>query len=234
MEMGTLSLTNLNQKIKTSDKLFYNQFHYCFKIHFPHCGALNGIFDHGRIDEILDLRENLWHRSRNINFGGSWRTAKVHKVTDEIRRVLHRACSYFQQFGSSIRLNILQDWIYLYTNQYTMREDLLDIGFTIDSITTVKLNRPFDTVKSNHKTGEVRCYFKQTELTETEKELIFKFLNDNVDEVRPSLGVQYFGARQDLHLRTYFFIDFNDEKLISVLELMTPNLIRKIQPIFKK
>lgn len=231
--MAILSLTNLNQKIKTSDKLFYNQYHYCFKLFFPHCGALSGLLDHDRVDEILDLRESLWTKSRNINFGGSWRSAKVHKVTEQIRNVLHRACSYFASFGTEIKLTVLQDWIYLYSNQYSMRDELLDIGFSIDSITTVKLNRPSNTVKSNHKEGVLRLYFKQVEITDQEKELIFKFLNNNANELSPSLGVQYFGTRNDHHLRNYYFIDINNETLLSVVELMIPNLIRKIMPIVK-
>jgi hypothetical protein len=231
--MGILSLTNLNQRVKTSDRLFYNQFHYCIKVFLPHCGALNNKLEHDSIDYILDMREHLWNKSRNINFGGSWRSAKVHKVTDQIRSSVHSACDYFVSCGDNIKLNIVQDFIYVYTNQYTMREDLVNLGFTIDQITNIKLNRPIGTVRSNSEDSIIRCYFKQFEITPVEKDLIFKFIDDNIDFVYPSRGVEYFGERKDHYLRNYFFIDFDDEKLINILELMTPNLIRKVMPIVK-
>lgn len=199
----------------------------------PHCAALNGQLDHERIDDILNLRENLWHRSRNINFGGSWRTAKYNKITPTVREQLHKACDYFIAQETQVKLNVLQDTMYVYTNQYAMRDDLVNLGFAIDQITTVKLNRPIDTVKSNNKDSILRCYFKQAELTEQEYENFTMFLENNKDECRPSRAIEYFLNRGDTLLRNYFFIDFKHESLISALELMTPNLIRKIIPIVK-
>jgi len=199
----------------------------------PHCAALSGNLDHERIDNILDLRETLWERSRNINFGGSWRTAKYNKITPTVREQLHRACDFFLQQGTEIKLNILQDTMYVYTNQYAMRDELTNLGFIIDQITTVKLNRPVDTVKSQDKDSVLRCYFKQAELSEQEYENFATFLENNKGECRPSRAVEYFMERGDNLLRNYFFIDFKTESLISALELMTPNLIRKIIPIVK-
>jgi hypothetical protein len=198
-----------------------------------HCAALSGHLDHDRIDDILDLRETLWHRSRNINFGGSWRTAKYNKITAQTREQLHNACDYFIAQGTGVKLNVLQDQIYIYTNQYSMRDDLVNLGFVIDQITTVKLNRPIDTVKSNDKDSILRCYFKQVELTEQEYDNLVKFLENNKGECRPSRAVEFFIERGDNLLRNYFFIDFKNESLISALELMTPNLIRKILPRVK-
>lgn len=199
----------------------------------PHCAVLGGIMSHDRVDSLLDLREHLWHRSRNINFGGSWRTASTHKVTGQIRENLHRSCDYFLEHADEIKISILQDTMYVYTNQYAMRNDLIDLGFSIEQITTVKLNRPIDTVKSFIKDSILRCYFKQAELTETEHEMLIKFLDNNREMIRPSKGLLYFLERPDRLLRNYYFIDFKDEKLISALELMTPNLIRKIMPVVK-
>ena len=199
----------------------------------PHCAALSGELDHERVDDILDLRETLWHRSRNINFGGSWRTAKYNKITPTIREQLHNACDYFLAHGTDVKLNVLQDQIYIYTNQYAMRDDLVKLGFAIDQVTTVKVNRPIDTVRSNDKNSILRCYFKQAELTEQEQENFTHFLENNKGQCRPSRAVEYFIERGDNLLRNYFFIDFKTESLISALELMIPNLVRKIVPIVK-
>lgn len=199
----------------------------------PHAAAIGTTLEHEHVDDVLSLRQHLWERSRNINFGGSWRTAKYHKITPVIREQLHTALDYFIRHQSDIKILVVQDYIYLYTNQYSMRTEMIDLGFTIEQITTVKLNRPIDTVKSSEKDGILRCYFKQAELTETEYEMLIKFLDNNGNMVRPSKGLLYFLDRSDRLLRNYFFIDFKDEKLISALELMAPNLIRKILPIVK-
>lgn len=198
----------------------------------PHASVLSSL-DHDRIDDVLNLREDLWHRSRNINFGGSWRTAKYNKITPKIREQIHRACDYFIAQGIQVKLNVLQDTMYVYTNQYAMRDELVNLGFTIDQITTVKLNRPNNTVKSNDKESILRCYFKQAELSDQEYENFTTFLKNNKGQCRPSRAIDFFIERGDNLLRNYFFIDFRNESLISALELMTPNLVRKIVPIVK-
>ena len=198
----------------------------------PHCIALSGQLTHARVDDILDLRESLWHRSRNVNFGGSWRTAR-NKITSVVREQLHNACDYFSSYGTDIKLNVQQDHAYVYTNQYGMRDDLVNLGFIIDQITTIKINRPADTVKSTDKDSILRCYFKQADLSEQEYANFTHFLENNKDQIRPSRAVTFFMNRGDTLLRNYFFIDFKNESLVSALELMTPNLVRKIVPIVK-
>ena len=230
-EKVTLSLTNLNQRTKTSDRLFYNQYKYCFKLYAPHASALTTL-DHDRVTEILDMRETLWNKSRRINFGGSWATIDE-KITDSTRHKFHRAVNYFKSVEQETKLIVVQSFMYVYTNRYNIRDKLLDLDFPINQITTIKVNRPLGSVKSSDESSQIRCYFKQLAITDKEYELLKSFIKNNTDGVKPSLGLEYFFGRSDRLVRNYFFLDFSEESLLTTLELMTPNLIRKVSPIVK-
>lgn len=226
-----MSLTNLNQRTKTSDRLFYNQYKYCFKLYAPHASAL-ATLDHERVSQILDMRETLWNKSRRVNFGGSWATVDE-KITDATRNKFHRAVNYFKQVAEETKLVVLKSFMYVYTNRYNLRDELLNLGFPINQITTVKVNRPLGSVKSLDEESKTRCYFKQVEITNKEHELLKSFIKTNIEGVKPSLGLEYFFGRSDRLLRNYFFLDFTEDSLITTLELMTPNLVRKVSPIVK-
>lgn len=230
-ETVTLSLTNLNQRTKTSDRLFYNQYKYCFKLYAPHASALTSL-DHEHVNSILDMRETLWNKSRRINFGGSWATVDE-QITDATRNKFHRAVNYFKQVAEETKLVVLKSFMYVYTNRYNLRDELLNLGFPINQITTVKVNRPLGSVKSLDEESKTRCYFKQVEITNKEHELLKSFIKTNIEGVKPSLGLEYFFGRSDRLLRNYFFLDFTEDSLITTLELMTPNLVRKVSPIVK-
>jgi len=226
-----LSLTNLNQRTKTSDRLFYNQYKYCFKLYAPHASALTSL-DHEHVNSILDMRQTLWNKSRRINFGGSW-AAVDEQITDATRNKFHKAVNYFKQVVKETKLVVLQSFMYVYTNRYNVRDELLNLGFPINQITTVKVNRPLGSVKSLDEESKTRCYFKQVEITNKEHELLKSFIKTNIEGVKPSLGLEYFFGRSDRLLRNYFFLDFTEDSLITTLELMTPNLVRKVSPIVK-
>mgnify|MGYP001560109932 CR=1 FL=1 len=226
-----MSLTNLNQRTKTSDRLFYNQYKYCFKLYAPHASALTSL-DHEHVNSILDMRQTLWNKSRRINFGGSWASVDE-QITNETRNKFHNAVNYFKQVVEETKLVVLQSFMYVYTNRYNVRDELLNLGFPINQITTVKVNRPLGSVKSLDEESKTRCYFKQVEITNKEHELLKSFIKTNIEGVKPSLGLEYFFGRSDRLLRNYFFLDFTEDSLITTLELMTPNLVRKVSPIVK-
>lgn len=227
-----MSLTNLSQRTKTSDRLFYNQYKYCFKLFIPHAPALSSL-DHEHVDEILNMREHLWEKSRSINFGGSWRVKEDYQITPALRHKLHRAVNFFNR-TDDCKLVIVQSFMYVYTNRYTMRDDFINLDFDINQITTIKVNRPLGTVKSSDQANKIRCYFKQLKVTDKEYDLLKKFIENNIEVVNPSIGLELFFDRSTLRLlRNYYFIDFPEASMITTLELTTPNLIRKILPIVK-
>ena len=190
--------------------------------------------DHDHSDSLLDLRETLWKKVRNINFGGSWALQSDEPITETLRSKLHNAVTYFSTITNEAKITILQSFVYVYTNRYAVRDELLALEFGIRQITTVKVNRPLGSVKSNDDTSKLRCYLKQLEITDKEHHLLKSFIDTNVDVVKPSLGLEhFFNRKNDRLIRNYFFLDFTEESLLTTLELMTPNLIRKVAPIVR-
>ena len=190
--------------------------------------------DHDHSDSLLDLRETLWKKVRNINFGGSWALQSDEPITEALRSKLHNAVTYFSTITNEAKITILQSFVYVYTNRYAVRDELLALEFGIRQITTVKVNRPLGSVKSNDEASKLRCYLKQLEITNNEHHLLKSFIDTNVDVVQPSLGLDhFFNRKNDRLIRNYFFLDFTEESLLTTLELMTPNLIRKVAPIVR-
>lgn len=190
--------------------------------------------DHDHSDSLLDLRETLWKKVRNINFGGSWALQSDEPITEALRSKLHNAVTYFSTITSEAKITILQSFVYVYTNRYAVRDELLALEFGIRQITTVKVNRPLGSVKSNDDTSKLRCYLKQLSITDKEHQLLKSFIDTNVDVVKPSIGLDhFFNRKNDRLIRNYFFLDFTEESLLTTLELMTPNLIRKVAPIVR-
>ena len=190
--------------------------------------------DHDHSDSLLDLRETLWKKVRNINFGGSWALQSDEPITEALRSKLHNAVTYFSTITNEAKITILQSFVYVYTNRYAVRDELLALEFGIRQITTVKVNRPLGSVKSNDDTSKLRCYLKQLSITDKEHQLLKSFIDTNVDVVKPSIGLDhFFNRKNDRLIRNYFFLDFTEESLLTTLELMTPNLIRKVAPIVR-
>jgi len=229
--MESLSWTSLNLKTKTSDKPFYGKYNYCIKVFVPHSEALRKL-EHTYIDHVLQLKQKLYKDTRKKNYGGSWATTLI-GVTDQISRTLHNACDYFNKC-TDVKLMILPDGIYVYCNEYDMRKDLQDIGFKIDQITKIKVNRPAGTVRTNSTDYKIRCYLRSRNITDRDKQYLFKFLEDNENYVQASPGLKYYGERTEQRVRRYHYIDFKSYKLLDILEIMVPNLIRRVKPIHQE
>jgi hypothetical protein len=72
---------------------------------------------------------------------------------------------------------------------------------------------------------------KSKSMTITEKRNLKKFINDNAWHLRLNVGLERFVTNNSSRLRDYFFIDFQDKRLLSLLELMIPGTIRKTMDI---
>ena len=233
MEKESLSWTSINQKTKTSDRPFYGKYNYCIKVFVPHCEALRSL-DHQQIDHVLQLKEKLYQDVRKKNYGGSWvANTPIIGITDRIRQTIHDACDYFLKCDD-VKLNVLPDGIYVYCNEYDMRKDLRDVGFRVEKITKIKINRPKGTVRTHSTEYKIRCYLRAKNLSDRDKTYLFKFLEDNKNYVQASPGLKYYGIRNDQRVRRYHYIDFKSYKLLDILEIMVPNLIRRVKPIHQE
>jgi|TARA_R110000824_G_scaffold77497_4_gene195955 hypothetical protein len=220
-------MKKLKQRIKNSDKLFYGEYQYCLRCSLPHANSIGKDFDPKHITHIMDLRKNLYKRSNS--------SAKKYPNHATVKQLL-KANEFFKSIGRSSKFVFTGHMAYVYTNNYHLRDDLDNLGIGLDQCTTINVNRPKNTVYSQYPGFNKRCLLKEINITNEEKSNFLKFLEGNEQNIRTSRGLaRFLKHRSNYHwLRGYFFVDFNDEKLISIMELMIPGIIKKTIRIINK
>lgn len=229
--MASSSLINSNPKVKFSDKLFFDQYRYCFRLTASYIEACRNL-DHRQIDKLLELWDTHDYYVKRINFGGSWKSKPTHVPKDHAQR-LHRVLRWFNGHVDQVKLQFLRDRVFVYTNDFSHFDELANLNvFTSMSITEIIQDRPRDTVKARYPGYQVRAYLKPMHITEQQRNNLIKFIDDNEFSLHTNIGLERFinlssGRFNYLTLRDYFFIDLKDQRLLSVLEIMCPGIVRK-------
>ena len=219
-------MTNRRLNIKTvsKDRLFFDQYEYCFNFKLEEMSALREL-DHAYIDRELDYRSN-W-RSRNPNFGGSWRGHRG-EITAENRTNCHTLCDYLLA-KQDYKLVIYNDWGYVYSSDLTMLRDMEQLEYlTPASLKQVRLDIPRDSILIKSSEHEWRSYFFAGRMTAEQKESLRNFL-DNQSDIRIGPGLKRFLSGRQAHhyINDNAFIDHNGQGIIMMLGLILPRAIRK-------
>ena len=220
-------MKKLRRRIKNSDKLFYSEYKYCFRCHLPHANSINKDFNPEHIKRIMGLRLNLYKREN---------TSDKKFPNDATVKDLLKANEFFKSIARSNKFVYTGHNAYVYTNDYSLLDALDNLDIGLDQCTTVNVDRPKNTVFARYPGFDQRCILKEVNITNEEKVNFVKFLEGNKQNVQPSRGLaRFLKNRHNYHwLRGYFFVDFSDEKLISIMELMVPGIIKKRIRIINK
>lgn len=230
--MGILFSMTLNQKIKYSDKLFYDQYKYSIQLLVPFYNsisyriALNKQLSHTKIDAISNifvLGGKTFGIPQRIN------QHRIKRIT-ELNNWLHKACNYFITHRADIKLSFCRRHVQLYTNSEIIPYEMVhDKQFTVSKITKIEIDRPRNTIYGHHSSdSEVRCYLKTTKDVVNTKGNLIKFIDANAQNIKLSPCLQRFvDTEWRRSIRPYYFIDLADYRLTSVLQLMVPGILRK-------
>jgi hypothetical protein len=194
------------KKIKR-DSLFFNEFQYQMRI---------GI----RFSSVLHSRYN-WHKSND------------EKDWNDLSEIYTSLVQFLPRLNGH-KLVVGYETVYIYANDSQLLEELeTAIGMvgrynrTWVSYSEALVDRPVGTVRLKASNYKFRSYFRQTELTDTERTFLSNWLMNQGDQIRlsPNLGSWCQGNRDN---RTYgnFFFDYNDPKLLSMLSLVRPGMIK--------
>jgi len=211
--------------------LFFDQYRYCFRLTAPYIESCRSL-DPSQIDKLLQLWDVHDYYVKRINFGGSWR-GKQSRVPKDHAQKLHRALGWFNEHIDQVKLQFLRDKLFLYTNDIDHFTALENLNVFISmTITEIVQDRPRNTVKARYPGFEIRAYLKPMHIAEQQKNNLIKFINDNEQSLRTNIGLERFinlppTKFNHLVLRDYFFIDLRDQRLLSVLDIMCPGMIRK-------
>jgi len=230
--MASSSSINLNPKVKFSDKLFFDQYKYCIKGELPWVEVCKSL-SKDRIKSLLDMWDSHRHYRKKINFGGSWKNKEEYYLPELLEPSLYIANRWFVDHQQDVKLQFFRDKVFIYTNNQHHLNELNDLNVYVDlSVTEINLDRPRDTVKARYPGFIVRAYLRPMHITHNQREALTNFITTNESEIRTNVGLERFinldPKRYNYYtLRDYFFVDLRDERLLSVLELMCPGLVRK-------
>jgi hypothetical protein len=216
------------------DRLFYDRYEYCFSFTLAEATVLRGL-NHELIDSRLDQRIE-WRDIARRRWSKTLEPMSWNTITDKVREDLHTICSSIVDSGVDCKIAVGHHVAWLYTNDWPLIDRIRKFKFLSNmNYTQAVINRPKNTIllkKSNYKS---RSYFYYIKLTAQEKENIRNFFDNQKEHIRVSPSLHSF-LHEKPYLRTldHYFIDYNDDRWLTMLSLIRSGLIRKTQQIVTK
>lgn len=211
-----LSLSNNNIVKDKRNSLYYGQFRYVALFFLKEASVLRDL-DARSIDRTIDFRNN-------------WKI----RVTNDERQRLHETAAHITSLTNPFKTNISYNWIYFYTNS------LADIDILARNSPLTKQGKIREVVITHDKSVVglknpqhlYRTYIKSHRPEPHQRESLKAFVDHNSSEIRVSPGLREFlNDNKRYWLTDGYFIDHNDQRMITALALINPNLIRKTLPI---
>jgi len=179
----------------------------------------------------MDVRASWGRRMITNNYGGSWRGSWVPlQITDQMRMDVHRLCTFFQQETGDHKIMIASDWIYVYTPDLDLPKRIWDLDYLDHTRMTLStfdsVGKP-GTVYLQNPDHLYRSYFRQRKLESDQGNRVRGFLSAQ-QGLRMSASLRYWTEKeQESWLKEYYFIDHDDQGILTMLALIDPRLIRK-------
>ena len=236
-------MTSSNLKFKSipKDRLFYNRFEYSISFTLDEASCLRNL-NHAEIDATIERRREWrevalqrWHHTRTI-LGPQSRNIlgrRATEITDNTVKNLHTLAELLLATTVEFKLVVSVAQGHVYTNSLSFIQQINQYDFLSQKyFSQALITRPENTVQLKNPQHRYRSYFKITKLTNAQKKQLTVFLlNQHLIRLSPALDewlVGPFSRTQD-----YFFVDYNEESWLTMLNLVHPGLIRKTQQIIQ-
>lgn len=233
--MGTSSLTDSNLKISTtkSDRLFYDTYRYVLFFRMPGVETLRCCKGKEIDDVAASIDQRLLQRQqyRSKNWGGNWKPLINWATETQACRedLVDLAVAVLSQ-GAGVRFVVTKNQGYLYSNDVAGLHTIAKKHYM--QSTTLReavIDRPRNTVRLKKSQHLLRTYFNNSRLTAENKARLINFFNNNVNEIRysPSLA-DWVSPKSNWHwVSDHLFFDHNDTKLLLMLGLVCPGIVKK-------
>lgn len=224
----------LTFKPVVKDQLFYDRYEYCFSFTLAEANVLRGL-NHdlidARLDQRIEWREIARKRWKNTIDSMGWNL-----INDQVRLDLHNVCDAIVDSGADCKIAVGHHAGYLYTNELTLIDHLRTFRCLSGmKYTRAVVNRPKNTILLRKSQYRRRSYFNYIKVTDSEKENIRNFFNNQQDHIRTSPSFhQWLHEKPYLRTMDHYFIDYNDDQWLVMLALIRPGLIRKTMEIVTK
>ena len=224
----------LKFKPVVKDRLFYDNYRYCMSFYLAEVSALKTL-DHAYINVIIDRRK-LWREVAHQRIGGGANaksrqtivSRRWKEITDDTVEDLHELADILIKTSIDHKFVTSVNHAYVYTNSITLFKRIVKLANIQDiSYSEAVINRPKDTIKLANPKYPYRSYLKSVKLSPKEKENIINFFSNQQDYMRISPALVKWLLAPFHRTQDYFFIDYESESWLLMLELVKPGLIRK-------
>ena len=224
----------LKFKPVVKDRLFYDNYRYCMSFYLAEVSALKTL-DHAYINVIIDRRK-LWREVAHQRIGGGVNvksrqtivSRRWKEITDDTVEDLHELADILIKTSIDHKFVTSVNHAYVYTNSITLFKRIVKLANIQDiSYSEAVINRPKDTIKLANPKYPYRSYLKSVKLSPKEKENIINFFSNQQDYMRISPALVKWLLAPFHRTQDYFFIDYESESWLLMLELVKPGLIRK-------
>lgn len=220
--------------IKSRTQLWFGKYDHCVRFSMPEASVLRYL-SHKKIEHIIGLRREWGKRMMTSANPGSWLRAwaKV-EITDQNVEDLHTMCDFLTADTRDRKLVISSDVVHLYTTDPTLVRDIMAMPYIVDPVYTqaVAVGTP-NTVRLKQPKYAFRTYFRGMSITPEQHASLISFISAQPD-IHPSPSVRWFMSikfTKTQRMFEYYFIDHNDERLMTIMGLVVPGIIRKTVPI---
>ena len=222
-------------KIHRRNTLWFGKYDRCIRFYLPESFVLRKL-NHNYIDQVIQRRREWAFKISGRNpQPGSWMHswAKI-EITDDQVQNLHEFCDFLLDDQRPRKMTISGDWIYLYTTDQTLVDDVRQLNYLDRDKISVhhaqQVGTP-GTVRLREVRNRYRSYFRHTPLDTQKRQNLRDFLQAQ-EGVRlgPALA-DALDSDRTKRLFDYYFIDHDDSGIITMLNLVVPGAIRRTLPI---
>lgn len=211
----------IKQQIK--NRLYFDKFRYsiCFGLKDSTCLRVindNLELTHSKIDRDIELRK-FYNRN--------W-TRRVINESDVNN--LKAMASFLVLNDREYKLVVYSDWCYLYVNDSSFFDDLINLGFIKKLwISECVVTHPSDTLLFKKNPYNYRAYFRSAYSKDPDVAKLYNWLKNQPEvKLSPSLEHKVFSGFWEHH-----FVDYNDSKLPTMMALIRPDSLRKTFKIWR-
>lgn len=234
--------------------LYYDKYKYKTVVHIPLIQYFREIDSYSKYEKRLDEYLTLWDGLGSRGQRAAKSIREIIEVNSANAIAKFAEIVTWRQYFKNIRdfrFTIKYDTIELYTSELDLVNNLLKRlkQFNVDSkVYYAEKITDYDIGKVYHINPKfkTRIYFKLKRLTDEAEEFkqflkTYEFslspsLRNALDKKRRLPAIPAIGLNRPLAvlIQEHFFVDINDDQLITVLALRYPNFIRKICKIEKR
>lgn len=196
------------------DRLFYNQFRYCLQ------ALLNGVV------VLRDLKSQGMIKSRIRQLQGNSRFILDRSTADNLCNMYDYLTS--AQESQEFRFVVSYSMFWMYSNDLSWLQTVAQLSGVINpDYREAVVDRPFNSVLLKKSDYNRRTFLKNVVLSDNQREFLKNFFNNYHDSIQLSPSLQNWVQNGHGRVFDYYFIDHNDDNLMTLLSLGQSNLVRK-------